>query len=184
LVWTCVPCHYHVLHKVTTRTEGGARRVRLRRPFVSISKKFKFEYSHILPWHPGKCSQLHGHSGKLKVELKARLDCNDVVADFYDVGQVVKMSVIKELDHRFLNDYITNPTSEAMLFWIWHELEKAGLKGLNKLTFSETDSSSATISKADVLEAFGWDMLSDNWTLVEKVEDLDVVNEVMLEEEV
>lgn len=157
LIVLCVPCHawrYHY-HQ-------------FRQPFVEISKSFPFEYSHILPWHPGKCSQLHGHSGVLTVKVFARLDPNGVVEDFYDISQVVKMSVINPLDHQFLNSFLENPTSEEFLIFAWRCLESAGLKGLSELTFSETASSSSTLTKSSMIEAFGWDKIDNRWEFIRK----------------
>src|SRR5438034_5141876 len=34
-----------------------------------LRKTFRFEASHILPKHPGKCSRLHGHSWVLHVSI-------------------------------------------------------------------------------------------------------------------
>lgn len=144
LIRLCVPCH--AWHHYPER----------RQPFIVITKRFPFEYAHVLPWHPGKCGQLHGHSGQLTVELRARLDPNGVVMDYYDVGQVVKLAIIDRLDHRLLNDFIPNPTSEEFVVFAWIELELAGLKALSSLRFSETASTEAVLTKADMIEAFGW----------------------------
>ena len=148
----CVACHAWKFHY----QRGGGRR-----PFVTIEKRFDFEYSHVLPWHPGKCGRVHGHSGKLAVTLTARLDGNGVVEDFYDVGRIVKLALVEPLDHRMLNDFLPNPTSEEFLPWAWHRLEVHGLKALSSLTFSETASSSCTITKAQMVEAYGWDKEDD-----------------------
>jgi 6-pyruvoyltetrahydropterin/6-carboxytetrahydropterin synthase len=158
LIATCVTCHHWRFHC----REG-------RFPQVTIGKKFGFEYAHILPWHPGKCGSLHGHSGHISVEITNRLDPNGVVEDFYDIGQIVKLALIDRLDHKFLNDFLPNPTSEELLVYAWHELELAGLKGLSKLQFSETDSSYAYITAKQMLEAFGWDRtVEDKWAFVAK----------------
>lgn len=79
------------------------------------------------------------------------------------------MVLIDELDHKFLNDYIPNPTSEEFLVFAWQELEWAGMKGLSEIQFSETESTIATLTKADMVEAFGWDKSADGlWVLVQK----------------
>jgi len=157
LACLCVPCHLWRYHYVPPALQLADRAVG-RQPVVAITKTFPFEYSHILPWHPGKCGQLHGHSGHLIVELSARLDPNGVVEDYYDVGRITKMTLIDRLDHRFLNDWIPNPTSEEFLVFAWIELELAGLKGLSALSFSETESTTARLTKESMLEAFWWDI--------------------------
>src|SRR6185295_12048202 len=147
LLWACVPCHMWKLHY---------RRRRM--PVIEISRRLAFEYSHILPWHPGKCAQMHGHSGHLEVFVRGRLDPNGVVMDFKDLGDAAKLAVFDRLDHRFLNEYIANPTSEKLLIWVWRALEEIGVKGLSRVTFSETDSSTCSLDKAAMIEAFVWDL--------------------------
>lgn len=167
LLWTCVPCHMWKMHY----NQGFNQSVnRHKLPVIEISRSISFEYAHILPWHPGKCAQLHGHSGNLEIFVKGRLDPNGVVMDFKDIGEAVKLSVHDVLDHRFLNDYITNPTSENLIVWIWFALESIGLKGLSRVTFSETDSSTCSITSESMIEAFGWDKDSNGkWCLVHKI---------------
>ena len=158
LLWACVPCHAWKLHY---------RRSRL--PVVTISKRTAFEYAHILPWHPGKCAQLHGHSGHLEVFVRGRLDPNGVVMDFKDLGDAVKVAVFDVLDHKLLNDYLPNATSENLLVWVWRQLESIGVKGLAQVSFSETDSSTCSLTAADMVDAFGWAKDGETWVMVPKV---------------
>jgi hypothetical protein len=52
---------------------------------------------------------------------------------------------------------------------VWHALESIGLKGISRVTFSETDSSACSITAASMIEAFGWDQDDDgNWILISK----------------
>jgi 6-pyruvoyltetrahydropterin/6-carboxytetrahydropterin synthase len=37
---------------------------------VRIRKRFRFESSHVLPHHTGKCARLHGHSYRLEVTVR------------------------------------------------------------------------------------------------------------------
>lgn len=159
LMALCVPCHLWQYHY-----EGGSGKT----PFVTIAKRFAFEYAHILPWHPGKCAQLHGHSGHLEVSVRGRLNPLGVVMDFSELSAAVKMAIVEPLDHRMLNDFLPNPTSEEFLVWAWRRLEIAGLKGLERIGFSETDSSSVAIGKADMVEAYGWARDAGEWVLVRK----------------
>jgi len=32
-----------------------------------VTRSFTFEAAHQLPWHPGKCRDLHGHGYRLEV---------------------------------------------------------------------------------------------------------------------
>lgn len=89
---------------------------------LSITKEFTFEASHVLPWHEGKCSRLHGHSYRLEVSVVGPLNENGVIMDFADLKKAVKELVIHHLDHRHLNDLIPNPTGENIAQWIWDQL--------------------------------------------------------------
>lgn len=168
LIWTCVPCHAWRYH-YTDRTIGG-RVTHVKQPFVTVTKKMSFEYAHVLPWHPGKCARLHGHSGHLEVSVRGRLDPFGIVVDFGDLKDVIKMAVIDPLDHTLLNEVLPNPTSEALLPWVWHRLELAGMKGLTEVKFSETDNSGASIGKEHMVDAYGWDRdEAGTWMFVNKV---------------
>lgn len=163
LMHLCVPCHLWRFHYGDRPSAGHVKR-----PFVSLTKEVRFEYAHVLPWHHGKCGRIHGHSGRLVAEVRARLDPNDCVMDFYDLGAALK--VIHELvDHQMLNDLIENPTSEALLVWTWGKLESIGIKGLSRLVFAETDSSTSSLTASDMIEAFGWDRTEHGeWVFVPK----------------
>ncbi|GAC1449980.1 MAG: 6-carboxytetrahydropterin synthase QueD [Vulcanimicrobiaceae bacterium] len=93
---------------------------------VEIRKHFRFEAAHVLPFHPGKCARLHGHSYRLEVAIAGALQTSGaatgMVADFDDIGAAVRPRVIERLDHASLNDLIENPTAERIALWIWSEL--------------------------------------------------------------
>lgn len=68
-----------------------------------ISKTFRFEASHVLPLHPGKCSRLHGHSWVLTIAVEGEVSANTgFVCDYADLGRVVEENVINKLDHTHL----------------------------------------------------------------------------------
>lgn len=56
---------------------------------------------HRLPFHRGKCVNLHGHSYRLFLEVEGDLDENGMVIDFYDLKRIVH-PIIEELDHSFM----------------------------------------------------------------------------------
>lgn len=74
---------------------------------MHLKKEFRFEASHQLPNHNGKCARLHGHSWVLCVWVMGPVLENPghpkegMVVDYYDIGQVVK-PIIELLDHRHL----------------------------------------------------------------------------------
>lgn len=68
---------------------------------MKIAKEFTWEMGHRLPFHEGKCKNLHGHSYKSMIELTGQPDSNGIVLDYYDVKKIVE-PIFEELDHSFL----------------------------------------------------------------------------------
>jgi len=68
---------------------------------MKISKEFKWEMGHRLPFHSGKCKNIHGHTYKMRVEIEGDLDENGMVMDYYDVSEIIS-PIVDELDHSFL----------------------------------------------------------------------------------
>ncbi len=125
--------------------------------FVTINREFTFDSSHNLLNYVGKCSRLHGHTYKLQICLRKRVDCDTgMVMDFGTLKEIVNEYVIEKIDHYYLNDIMPgiNPTAENMLFWIWEILERdALLKGLFKIKLWETPNSYAEINVNDILNS-------------------------------
>jgi 6-pyruvoyltetrahydropterin/6-carboxytetrahydropterin synthase len=119
---------------------------------VQIRKSFTFEAAHLLPHHPGKCARLHGHSYRLEVVLEGPLrdegPAAGMVEDFEVISSVTKATVIAELDHRYLNDLIENPTAERIVTWIWSRLQPS-LPLLTELVLWETPSACVVMNKDD-----------------------------------
>jgi 6-pyruvoyltetrahydropterin/6-carboxytetrahydropterin synthase len=119
---------------------------------VQIRKSFTFEAAHLLPHHPGKCARLHGHSYRLEVVLEGPLQnegpATGMVEDFEVVSTVTKTTVIADLDHRYLNDLIENPTAERIVSWIWGRLHVA-LPQLTELVLWETPTACVVMTKDD-----------------------------------
>ncbi|MDQ2872160.1 MAG: 6-carboxytetrahydropterin synthase QueD [Candidatus Eremiobacteraeota bacterium] len=117
-----------------------------------IRKLFRFEAAHVLPYHPGKCARLHGHSYRLDVAIAGTLQAEGpargMIQDFDTVKTIVKRDVVDALDHQHLNDVIENPTCERIVQWIWDRLLPA-LPGLEELVLWETSSSCAVLRKND-----------------------------------
>ncbi len=68
---------------------------------MKIAKEFTWEMGHRLPFHTGKCKNLHGHSYKCLIELTGDPDKNGMVMDYYDLKKVVE-PILDELDHSFM----------------------------------------------------------------------------------
>lgn len=68
-----------------------------------VYKDFTFDASHILPKHPGKCSNLHGHTYHLRVGVKGPVDPETgFVIDFTTLKSIVQNFVINQVDHTHL----------------------------------------------------------------------------------
>ncbi len=92
-----------------------------------MTRTFRFEAAHQLPWHGGRCRNLHGHSYRLDVTVSGPLGPNGIVLDFADLQAVVEREVVARYDHRYLNDLMDNPTAELLAHQVWKTLEAAGL---------------------------------------------------------
>jgi 6-pyruvoyltetrahydropterin/6-carboxytetrahydropterin synthase len=101
-----------------------------------VTKSFRFDAAHKLNNYKGPCSQLHGHTYTLHVSVKGEIDQNGLVIDFKDLKEIVKNEIISELDHKYLNEIINQPTAENICVWIWKKL--SGKLNLYELKLYET----------------------------------------------
>lgn len=103
----------------------------------TLTKTFRFEASHQLKHHDGKCSRLHGHSwcgaievsgGKLMVDGPK----TNMLMDYADLSKIVKQLVDEFLDHYHLNEtlYTDSPTSEFIARWIYMRVKPMVAAGL------------------------------------------------------
>lgn len=78
-----------------------------------LRKTYRFEASHILPLHAGKCSRLHGHSWVLHVWVEGKINQETgFVKDFAEISDVVK-PIVELLDHRHLGQWATTVNAEG-----------------------------------------------------------------------
>jgi 6-pyruvoyltetrahydropterin/6-carboxytetrahydropterin synthase len=112
---------------------------------TSVVRSFRFEAAHQLPWHPGKCRQLHGHGYRLEVTVTGPLTAEGIVIDFADLSSVVRSSVLDVYDHTYLNDLIDNPTAELIADDAWKRLSAAGV-AVTRLRLWETEDCSVEIT--------------------------------------
>ncbi|MDB0070403.1 6-carboxytetrahydropterin synthase QueD [Gammaproteobacteria bacterium] len=107
---------------------------------MKIFKEFTFEAAHSLPLVPKnhKCSKLHGHSFRVRVNIEGPLNEMGWVMDFSELKEICSPH-INELDHSFLNDVVglDNPTSENIAIWLWEKL-KDPLRYLSSIEVMET----------------------------------------------
>ena len=111
----------------------------------SVTKHIEFCYGHRLLNYEGKCRYLHGHNGRVEIELTSeRLDARGMVRDFTEIKEVIHTWIDRELDHKMLlsrNDPAlpilrelgepvfvldTNPTAEAIAELIFHYTASCG----------------------------------------------------------
>jgi 6-pyruvoyltetrahydropterin/6-carboxytetrahydropterin synthase len=95
-----------------------------------LEKEIRFEASHLLPYHDGKCQRLHGHSWRATLILEGE----SLIIAGPKTGMLIDFSTIKEateplldlyLDHWHLNQTtgIESPTSEAIAKFIFEFLK-------------------------------------------------------------
>lgn len=91
-------------------------------PRWHLTKRIRFESSHQLSNHDGKCARLHGHSWIADVTITARTLQKDGAQKgmAFDYGRLKEILAPIEdaLDHRHLNDIVEYPTSEVLAAWI------------------------------------------------------------------
>jgi len=72
-------------------------------PMYTVTETVYFCYGHRLLEYEGKCVHMHGHNGKVEIELEAdALDRLGMVVDFSDIGEAMKSWIDANLDHRML----------------------------------------------------------------------------------
>ncbi|WP_028547833.1 6-carboxytetrahydropterin synthase QueD [Paenibacillus sp. UNC451MF] len=91
---------------------------------VLVSKEFTFDSAHHLHCYEGKCKSLHGHTYKLQVIMRGKVDHRGITIDFSDIKRIAKERIMDRLDHRYLNDVLPlmNTTAENMVVWMYEQL--------------------------------------------------------------
>ena len=130
-----------------------------------VTKAIQFCYGHRLMNYDGKCRHLHGHNGKVEIELEAgRLDDIGMVRDFTEIKDTVAVWLDRELDHKMLlrrDDPVlpvllemkepvylfdTNPTAEAIARLIFEYTQSKGFP-VSEVRMWESESSFAAYNK-------------------------------------
>jgi len=128
----------------------------------SVTKGIYFCYGHRLMNYDGACRHLHGHNGKVEVELeREKLDSLGMVVDFSEIRNVIKDWIDKTLDHTMLlkkddplipilkekkerfHELVQNPTAESIARLIYDYARSKGFP-VTRVTLWETESSFAT----------------------------------------
>ena len=109
-----------------------------------ISKQFSFSASHILDHLPDDhpCARLHGHNYLVTVHLKSdTLDEYGFVKDYKSLN-TVKLFIDETLDHRHLNDCISDPPTSENIARFLYERFKPEIPELYAVEVSETPQTS------------------------------------------
>ena len=69
----------------------------------TISKSFRWEMGHRLPFHTEGCQNIHGHSYEMIIELEGEKNNLGMLLDYNDLKAAVK-PVLDKWDHAFLVD--------------------------------------------------------------------------------
>src|SRR5262249_16363428 len=68
-----------------------------------VTKHIDFCYGHRLLNYDGQCRHLHGHNGRVEIDLESDgLDARGMVIDFADIKRTIKSWIDETLDHRML----------------------------------------------------------------------------------
>ena len=68
-----------------------------------VTKNIEFCYGHRLLNYEGKCRHLHGHNGRVEVDIQTdKLDGRGMVHDFSDIKEAIKNWIDETLDHQML----------------------------------------------------------------------------------
>ena len=129
-----------------------------------VTESIEFCYGHRLLRYKGKCAHLHGHNGRVEIEIASpTLDDQSMVADFSEIGRIVKEWIDQNLDHRMLlhkdDPLVTlllkhdepvflmenDPTAEAIARLIFDHAVSRGLP-VSAVRLWETGSSIASYS--------------------------------------
>lgn len=127
-----------------------------------VTKVIDFCYGHRLLNYAGKCKNLHGHNGRLEIDIAAdKLDTRGIAQDFSDIKKTVKGWVDTELDHKMLLNekdpmvpffqekgeslflFQDNPTAENIAKLIFEAAKKMGF-AVTEVRLWETADSYAT----------------------------------------
>ena len=127
-----------------------------------VTRVIYFCYGHRLLHYQGKCRYLHGHNGKVEIELSSKeLDRRGMVRDFNEIKQSIQSWIDAKLDHKMvlckkdpalpllrklkepLFVIAENPTAENLAKLIYEEAKRRGFP-VTSVRLWETDHSFAT----------------------------------------
>lgn len=122
---------------------------------TTICKTFTFDAAHDLPYHDGKCQNLHGHTYRLDVYVSGEphpISEDDpesgMVLDFGRIAEVWKRTIEPRVDHQYLNDWVTYPTAERLVSVLAAWFRQEGIPA-TRLRLYETPTAFAEVLLVD-----------------------------------
>lgn len=65
-----------------------------------VVREIHFSYGHRLVGHQGKCRHVHGHNGRVQIEVASeKLDALGMVVDFSEISRTIGKWIDDNLDH-------------------------------------------------------------------------------------
>lgn len=136
-------------------------------PRYRVTRSIDFCYGHRLLQYDGECRHLHGHNGRVEIDIEAdKPDARGMVIDFADIRDIAKSWIDANLDHRLIlhkddpmvpvlkdmgeSHYTidTNPTAENIAAHICETLRSDALP-IAEIRLWETPNSVATYRPDD-----------------------------------
>ncbi len=114
---------------------------------IAITSTYEISCAHQLPYHQGKCRNLHGHNYRIEFMRYGNVQegthsSAGMVEDFSDFDTPIKALIMGTLDHHSLNDILDNPTGENLGIYLLTHLPQ-----VDKVTIWETSKHSVIVER-------------------------------------
>lgn len=92
---------------------------------VAVTKEVTFDCAHMLSGHAGKCANLHGHTYKVQITVKAPVkeaygeSDSAMVMDFAELKSLIQEVIVNEFDHAviFSSPELQNDAEKELYAW-------------------------------------------------------------------
>jgi 6-pyruvoyltetrahydropterin/6-carboxytetrahydropterin synthase len=89
---------------------------------MKIGIRTHIDSAHCIPHHE-TCNEMHGHTYTVELTVEGEKGKGGMVIDFMELKKILR-EVLKDYDHKVLNDIIDVPTCENLTEAIRGKLEK------------------------------------------------------------